>query len=381
MADSISKYIEVCPCCLSRELKGFMEPYEINSSAYTSKSKSIVTFYHHPLFCSNCGHVFNATPPDKKTLEWYYKDQHIHFAEDFDVNKRVSWINRWRDSSRSNTLLDYGANLKRSFHSELEKQGFNVDAIDIATNLDKKSSYDIITSYFLLEHVVDLSDIFLDIKGLARLGTILILEVPTSEIYDRDYSGLLYEHQQHFSIHSLEVLASRFGFKKIEQSSEMCSRNFGFVATFIYVEEPCLSVLAQFEDVRCKYILGRRLQLYSTTHYPKEFYFKNKLDRYSALIFWGINANFENIFTYIDSNQKIIALDSNADKFCHVNSSVKCYSPDFFKSHFFEILNEYSLSYDDVCFIVTATAHEKVICPQLSNFRAMVLVYDPVQYQ
>ncbi len=68
MADSISKYIEVCPCCLSRELKGFMEPYEINSSAYTSKSKSIVTFYHHPLFCSNCGHVFNATPPDKKHL-------------------------------------------------------------------------------------------------------------------------------------------------------------------------------------------------------------------------------------------------------------------------------------------------------------------------
>lgn len=370
-------YRDTCPCCLTPELIDFIEPYEISSSSYTSITKSIKSFLHLPFFCANCGHIFNACPPDKKTLEDYYKDQYPHFAEDYDVRKRISWISRWVNPSRKYSILDYGGNLKRNFYKELVEHGFEVDVIDISTSMQTKSSYDIITSYFLLEHIVDLDETFLAFKSLAQLGSVLILEVPGSEIYDRDCSGLLYEHQQHFNVCSLEVLASRYGFRKLEISWELCSINFGFVASFIYVEDDCLPKLIQFEDARNNYILGRNMQLSITTQYPQDFYLKNKLDKFSVLIFWGINMYFEGILNYVKDAQKIIALDSNSDKFSHVNYGIECYLPDNFLSNLPKILASHSGT-ENMCFIVTASAHSDVICPKIAGLGPKVLVYDPI---
>jgi len=210
---------------------------------------------------------------------------------------------------------------------------------------------------------------------MSRVGTVLILEVPGTEIYDQNFSGLVYEHQQS----SLEILVARFGFFRLGFSWEMCSRNFGFAAAFVYTGEDKAPKTIAYKDVRNKYVIGRQLQNTSNADYPKEFILNHALDKYSLLVFWGINANFETIFKFLKKSEQIfIALDSNPDKFIHVGSEVKCFLPEYFISNFNQIIAQEFVSYEDICFVVTASAHAETIFPKISPLGTRVLIYDPI---
>ena len=61
----------------------------------------------------------------------------------------------------------------------------------------------------------------------------MVVEVPDLLIYPDNIAALiLHEHCNHFTLENLRQLAAQEGFKLIESSSGLCSRNFGFVAAF-----------------------------------------------------------------------------------------------------------------------------------------------------
>jgi hypothetical protein len=347
----------------------------------TSKSKSSVEFAFNPNFCDTCGHIFNANPPSLRFLTDYYRDQVGHIAEDFDCTVRVNLLNETISKIQGCQLLDFGSNNRRDFHSTLEKCGFIVTTYDLALDTERiLGKYDAITCYFVLEHIVDLVTVFTQFSLASHIGTKLIVEVPGVEIYDKNYSGLLYEHQQHFQIASLDFLCSRFGFKKLNTSWKSCSRQFGFVSTFSFVGISDVETRFDFEDTRLKYHKGRCLQLAGESHYPVIFIRDNGISEFSTIFFWGINTNYEILMRYMNfTGNNLYAIDINRDKSSYLENCVEFLHPDDFFEKFKCLFSDVGDNIGDVCLVVTASEHRSSIIPQLEFFKGCVFIYEPTK--
>ena len=370
-----------CPCCKKEQISSFIEPYSINSSIFTSKSKRTYEFFHKPFFCEDCGHIFNGTPPNINFLTYYYGDKVAHIAEDFDIDKRIGWIKEFSKPKIGQLLLDFGSNARRGFHETLDEQGFKVTTYDLSTDTEvPKGKFDIITSYFVLEHIVDLDKVFVEFALASNIGTKLIIEVPSVEIYHKDYSGLLYEHQQHFQETSLEALCSRHGYQKIKSCQEYCSRSFGFVAAFEFIGKKDNKNFPIFNDVRSQYIKGRASQALGESNYPIEFINRNKIKSYKIIIFWGINANYESLIRYLDKKRyEIYAIDINIRKKEYLNENVIFFDPEDFLNNYKLSLLDFDNNADNACLIITASEHYLSILKQLNGKKENILIYEPTK--
>ncbi|NIA70326.1 class I SAM-dependent methyltransferase [Pelagibius litoralis] len=312
-------------------------------------------------------------------MKAYYCDQVIHIAEDYDIEKRISIIQNFFRAEQIVTLLDYGSNSERHFHHRLRQLEWEVDTIDVISDeRTLKNKYDIITSYFVLEHILSLDEIFETFRDLSTLQTKLIIEVPGVEIYDRDYSGLLHEHQQHFQITSLQALAARFGFNMLSSSWDDCSRKFGFVSVFEFVGHAEKPVLAPVMDAPSRYMKGRECQVQANTYYPQKFFEDFGLRRFKVFAIWGINENFEKLMSVLKGGmESIVALDMNPDKAGYVDDRSVYFHPSKFIEGFEVFLEETGLVSDDVCFICTAPSHVKDIEPRIRCISNNFFTYDP----
>lgn len=96
-----------------------------------------------------------------------------------------------------------GGNARLNFDDELEKKGHSVTVYDVGDSFGN-GYFDIICSYFVFEHLVDLDSVVQEFKAhLASFGKVII-EVPDAALYDVDHKGLQCEHQQHFQRASLK---------------------------------------------------------------------------------------------------------------------------------------------------------------------------------
>jgi hypothetical protein len=380
MAGSFSRVPrEICPVCANDAIEPFADTYVIFSFRSDNYSMTRYKFYHRPLYCGGCGHIWNGTTPSEEELSSYYKDARDHLYEDYDIEKRLDVITRHGVATGKalGSLLDFGSNLKRSFHEKLEDIGFSVDVFDVSTNdLRLAGPYDVITCYFVLEHVLDPDAIIRRFRGLGRVGTVLIVEVPGTERYDTDFSGLMHEHMQHFQEASMERLCANHGFKRIAGDWESCSRPFGFVMVFECVGvAPTVDAIAKREDVKARFMEGRRKQAASMLEFPSKFLARHQLTRFSTIAFWGVNSNFETLRELLNPrDQLIIGLDLNGAKAVYLGDGETFMSPDDFIATWGVDVEEGT---DDIAVVITATAHIADIRPRLTGFRH-VFPYDPV---
>ena len=374
----INKLSSKCPCCCSQYLSPVIDAYSINSSSWSSSSKSTVEFRHHPHFCETCGHIFNTKKPSNKQLIKYYNDQINHVAEDYDVQKRLNLIKSTTDSFYGKRLLDFGGNTKQSFHQKLEELSCEVEIAD-SSNDKIKAPFDLITSYFVFEHLVDLDNTLALFRDIIKKNGIIIIEVPDTNLYKNDYSGLMYEHQQHFQLSSLIALFLRFGFSFISSSQEDCSRNFGFVAVFKKTSTKILNEVDVNKDVVNFYKIARKQQI-AQSEYPKKFFFRDDIFlNKKGIIFWGVNANLDEIINSVTLNLKHkIAIDLNADKQKYLDDDFEFFTPDIFFKGLNNILLCKQLVIDDLLFIITATEHYKAIKKEISLITNQYLLYDPI---
>jgi len=139
-------------------------------------------------------------------------------------------------------IIEIGGNFKCQFQKDISSIVNSYVNMEINSSCDsiksfdtlKKNSFDIITSYFVLEHIANPADFLLTCNELLKVdGGILIIEVPNLYNYYIKPEGLhFFEHLNHFSPRTLSNLAQLNGFKLLEISNKYCSRDFGFVAIF-----------------------------------------------------------------------------------------------------------------------------------------------------
>ena len=369
-----------CPCCKSHGKK-YVQPYVL-SSLSINKSKYLYKFFHYPLFCEECGHIWNKTQPLKYELENYYKDQLPNIIEDYDTEKRInliiSKINK-KNLKKQNKIhiLDYGSNNKLDFHKIIEEKGLNLSMLDVgSTKSYKNNFFDIITCYFMLEHSLDPELVFKFFNLKIKPNGLLFVEVPDSTKYHKDFSGLMFEHQQHFQPHSLDCLAKRYGFSRVSTSKTNCSRPFGFISIF----KKSLSNKNNLQIINTKHLfeIGRNQQIKIDNffeNFSKDICSIIKLQNEVKIYIWGINDNYLLIRKNLDKHfgrQKpaLIAIDINPLK--------KSYT---FKDDQFLLSDEANQVLEKNnnpknCLIITASSHWEKI---LSNiiFKGKIFVVNP----
>lgn len=193
-----------------------------------------------------------TTPqPDAKNLFRYYESEDYishtdskrslfekiyQLIKQYALNKKLRIINKF--SSPQGALLDVGAgtgdfllcakkggwqiqgiepNLKARKLAE-EKGVYLREDIDEITN----QKFDVITLWHVLEHVPDLKNYIVTLKGLLKENGTLIVAVPNYESYDAKYYKEFWaaydvpRHLWHFSIRSISILFSKENMKVVK---------------------------------------------------------------------------------------------------------------------------------------------------------------------
>jgi len=298
----------------------------------------------------------------------------IHVAEDYDIQKRISAIERAASMQKGHEILDFGANERRSFHEELGARGFNVETCDVGDPLPKKK-FDLIASYFVFEHIVELDEtIDLLAKHLKPDGK-MIVEVPDASLYEKSLGGLIGEHQQHFQKSSLTWLFRRHGFSLKRSSRDECSRDFGFLSVF---EKGSAN---EFHEVDSSVVKSYKIgleTLMAQSSYARRF-FEEVLSEKSLLCFWGANANLELVIETNEMKGKnVLAIDINPLKRDVVEQAgLEFMSAGDFAVSKDEILNRFDVSSDETIIVITASEHSKPISQVANALSLEFVVFDP----
>jgi hypothetical protein len=302
----------------------------------------------------------------------------MHVAEDYDVEKRINWINETIGLLEGISLLDFGSNSTSLFHNTLVDNGVFLQSCDVTDSEEIDNEFDVITCYFVLEHIVNLEKVISLFKSLSHKNTILIIEVPGAEIYGDYFEVVCAEHQQHFQLRSLEVLMAFHGFHKLKFDFKKCSRNYGFVASFEYTEKKIALNHKTHIDTRQNYLAARNAQINYKKYYPLNFCEKNSIHRFSNTIIWGVNTYFEDLMTAkIFKDCRIIALDINDKKSNNVGNDIEFYTPEIFFDNLSNLMLDNLQNSDSTCVVITACLHTKSILPRLKMFKN-IFIYDPI---
>jgi SAM-dependent methyltransferase len=229
-----------CDCCENTELE---EVWRYEKEARTKQHT--FTWQVRNVICKRCGFAFVSPVPTEGSLKDYYGDSYEYFRGielDYSIEKRIGLIVRYLRGNHDARYVEVGGNENTRFLSELSRHVGSITSVEL--NLSCRSDHkslealkegcaDIISAYFVLEHMPDPKHFFhLCARRLRRDG-ILIIEVPDLSIYPFNPAGLaLWEHTSHFSARSLSCLAQSQGFSLLEVSHQDCSRPFGFAAVF-----------------------------------------------------------------------------------------------------------------------------------------------------
>jgi hypothetical protein len=236
----------------------------------------------------------------------------------------------------------------------------------------------VITCYFVLEHIVNLEKVISLFKSLSHKNTILIIEVPATEIYGDYFEVVCCEHQQHFQQKSLEVLMAFHGFHQLKFDFKKCSRNYGFVASFRYTGTKISLNNKTHTDTRQNYVAARNAQINYIKNYPFNFCEKNSIHRFSNIIIWGVNAYFEDLMiAKVFKDCRIIALDINDKKSNNLGHDIEFYAPKIFFENLSNLMLNNPQNIDRTCVVITACLHTKSILPRLKFFKH-IFIYNPI---
>lgn len=365
-----------CPCCNTNEINNFLDTYILKSSAWHNKNLSVIDFKHTPNYCFNCGHIYNCTPPTEAEITKFYLDKFRQVHEDYSIVKRIKNIETLFNNNKKIKVLDFGGNTKLSFHEILEKKGYILKILDVETNF-KKEKFDIISAYSVLPHIIDLNKIMKTFDEFLAENGKIIIEVPDSNFYKDDYSGLIYESQHHFQPSSLSYLFSRYGFRELYCSKDSSSREWQFVSVF-EKSKTKQKLRIPNESVIEYYKLGRKKQILEK-NFPESFF--KSFNKSNLIVFWGVNPYLSRILESNVLNQyKIIALDIDPSK-KHLLSkyNLDFYTPSEFFKNYTMILDKLNVNISQTEFVITAVAYYVSIKKEINLISKKVHIYDPLK--
>ena len=369
-----------CVCCESLRLDSLLENVKMRSSSINLSS----TYYewHHKIKqCKDCGHIFNSTQPNDAFCKKYYSDKLPHRYEDYSNEKRISFIKQFVKQSDLK-ILDYGSNAHLPFHDRMAYDlNADVKLYDIKSELSIKPDYgnwkpSLVSSYFCLEH--------LTVTGLKEFLTMatrvlvnegyLLIEVPCLLEYFCNNSGIMHEHQQHFTPYSLNKLVSSYGFTLVAYSYDHCSREFGFSSVFVKTDKAVPMSLARERLVVSSQSFLKGYENYlGTDEYARRIAGRIATKQPAQIYIWGINDNYLHLKRYL--KLKTRAIDSDKLKFQYVANDDTSTTVEEFKKSLSSCDNS------QICLVVTATSHFAAILSEiedLPNSSSLdIVLYDP----
>lgn len=233
-------FIETCPSCGSKDFS-----HHVTTADYFLTKEEFDVEK-----CNQCGLLFTNPIPKPEEIGKYYASEkyYSHPQKTFSpLGSLYNFIKYLNLRSKYNiiaqtfptgTLLDIGCG-SGDFLKFAKKQGWNVSGIEPNSSARKfasqqtgenillpeqshllvENSFDVITMWHVLEHVLDLHTQLSTIKNLAKQNASIIIALPNHDSFD----GNKYKkhwaawdvprHLYHFNKKSVQQLFSKFGFK------------------------------------------------------------------------------------------------------------------------------------------------------------------------
>jgi hypothetical protein len=276
-------------------------------------------------YCKKCFYPFVSEIPSEEFLEKFYQTSFYNnenFEPDFDVKARIDYIKSF--CSPDIQLLEVGSG-NGLFLKKLKDNSFShCDGIDILITdendgpqvAQNKKTYDLILSYFVLEHILNPNQWLQSLKKYSNKDALYIFEIPDFE--NCPQHTLNHEHFLFPTRLHLKMMLERNGFDLIDLSS-VKSREFGMSFAFCHEDSQKykrheFSFPQGEEYVRSifkKYDLERKLHDDRINQIVDQALKSGKKD----LVVWGANELALDI--YVALQEKDIAvkiLDSNEQK-------------------------------------------------------------------
>lgn len=197
--------------------------------------------------CKKCGVVFQSPLQKLDKLEAYYatmfREEGFRPPETIikQFSRRVDFACKFLEKSqkvmeigcadgstldifKNKGMIPYGIEPSKDNALICQKKGIKVfNGIYEKYPISEGNYFDIVCSYFVLEHLVSPVDFLSFCNRLLDLGKTLCIEVPDIGAYrkEKTSSDLLFffEHQFHFTRETIRILLQRCGFELIEFDS------------------------------------------------------------------------------------------------------------------------------------------------------------------
>lgn len=324
-----------CPCCKNDDFENLWS-YVHTTTTQTARW----VFQVNNVICEKCGFVFTSPVVDPDKLLDYYSDSFSKFTEqalDFNLDKRFNIVNRFRPKN-ADIFLEVGANRQSEFHVTLKKI-FNT-VITVEPIVDTVSDYksmreipsvkaDVLAHYFVLEHIPGIFDFLTDCSNLLKDNGVMICEVPSLELY-KNYSSplILFEHVNHFTPTILARIASQVGFDLLFQSSDDCSRPFGFVAVFQKKVKVKIDLISEYEQNKLFFQEGLMHADLLFNNITLGWLKINELKASNQkIIVWAANETTNRLFSKGSIPDNVIIIDSDPRKRNYFGSESKVFNP------------------------------------------------------
>lgn len=232
--------LKECPACASENIEKYMETEDF----FLSKERFSLSK------CANCQLVFlNPRPASEDLIKYYQSDKYIsHHSKGLNPfnalyrylrNRNISYkYNLVTKIVKSGSLLDIGCgtgeflnyftlknwqvkgiepDLDARKHAKVE---FGLDVFDENMLNDfSNESFDVVTMWHVLEHVLDVNKRVKTVYRLLKKGGLFVVAVPNYLSWDADHYNKYWaaydapRHLYHFSPEALIKLVEKFNFK------------------------------------------------------------------------------------------------------------------------------------------------------------------------
>ena len=230
---------DICQSLDSESLGNRIETVQTRQSMFMMRFEDVV--------CRNCGFVYAKNRPDDIFLENYYRSQYNNYESvvdltiHYDLNARLESL--LPILKKKSTVLEIGA-ANGEFLSKLKSFNFDVHGLDplpgkehaeylqnIFFSKEKNrifKEFDAIISYYVFEHISDLSSFISSVCINLKKGGLIYLEVPDFLKYPE--ASLNHEHLLHFRREHMDIFLENHGFQILPSHTFKPSRYFGFAA-------------------------------------------------------------------------------------------------------------------------------------------------------
>jgi hypothetical protein len=195
------------------------------------------------VICGDCGFVFVSPVFAEEDLTGYYRNSFAAYEKaepDYSIENRLKLIDSL--SVGADVFIDIGSNRTSQFHKLLHDRFRHVHTVELNSSVNREheslnslsaNCADVVSHYFVLEHVPRVRLFLAQCNSALRAGGVMVCEVPDIAVYPYNPAALeLHEHANHFSVTTLQQIAGAVGFRMLSVSHELCSRSFGFAAVF-----------------------------------------------------------------------------------------------------------------------------------------------------